>query len=182
MATQLKVEFPQCWTGSTSWWLTTCLHSKNGYLAQAWVPPVLDWFHILVTDQMSPFKEWILSSRLSSPSVGLVPLPGNWPGASILQENGSRCCLGKINTWKAHVEVITTSIIYYLMTKLMETVTWRKHYLIYTMSNILEGTRGRYFYCFLNLWLGRRVLFHCGAHIWGSPPPLWHKFWGKTLK
>ena len=93
MATQLKVEFAQCWTGSRSWYSTKCLYSKNGYSAQGWVPPVLDWFHIPVFDRMSPFKEWLLGSRLSSPNARLVPHPGTRPDVSTLQENV--CCLGK---------------------------------------------------------------------------------------
>jgi len=39
---------------------------------------VLDWFHVLVPDQMSPFNRMVTQLKVESPSAGLVlyPVPG----------------------------------------------------------------------------------------------------------
>ena len=50
-------------------------------------PPVLDWYHILVPNQMSPFNRMVTQFKVESPSVGLVPHLGPWPDVSI-QQNG----------------------------------------------------------------------------------------------
>ena len=46
--------------------------------------PTLDWFHILVSDQMSPFNRMVTQLKVEFPSAGLVPHPGPEPDVSIL--------------------------------------------------------------------------------------------------
>ena len=58
---------------------------------------MLDWFHILVLDQMSPFNRMVTQLKVESPNARLVPHLGLGLDVSILLREWLSMLLRKIN-------------------------------------------------------------------------------------